>query len=62
MFRRGFAGDSHSDRFVAAMAADGLGTTIVSRAPDHQMGLYLIELDGAERRFHYWRQQSTTSR
>lgn len=54
--------DSHSDRFVAAMAADGLDTSIVSRDPDRQMGLYLIELDGAERRFHYWRQCSAAQR
>ena len=54
--------DSHSDRFVAAMAADGLDTTIVSRDPDRQMGLYLIELDGTERRFHYWRQCSAAQR
>ncbi|UJW87280.1 sugar kinase [Devosia sp. SL43] len=54
--------DSHSDRFVAAMAADGLDTNNVSRDPDRQMGLYLIELDGAERRFHYWRQGSAAQR
>lgn len=54
--------DSHSDRFVAAMAADGLDATTVSRDPDRQMGLYLIELDGAERRFHYWRQCSAAQR
>lgn len=50
--------DRLSDRFAAEMAADGLDLAGVSRDPDRAMGLYLIELDGAERSFHYWRDSS----
>ncbi|MBN2760081.1 MAG: sugar kinase, partial [Rhodobacteraceae bacterium] len=50
--------DSLSDAFVAEMAADGVSVQAVSRAPDRNMGLYLIALDGVERSFHYWRSQS----
>lgn len=50
--------DSLSDRFVAQMSADGLDIAGVSRDPYRQMGCYLIELEGAERSFHYWRRDS----
>jgi len=40
------------------MAADGLDVSGIARDKDREMGLYLIELDGAERSFHYWRQNS----
>ena len=40
------------------MAADGLDVSGVTRDPERSMGLYLIELDGVERSFHYWRQSS----
>lgn len=50
--------DSLSDAFVAEMAADGLDISGVTRDPERRMGLYLIELDGAERSFHYWRETS----
>jgi 2-dehydro-3-deoxygluconokinase len=51
-------GDSLSDSFVVRMAADGLATDGVSRDPVRPMGLYLIELNGVERSFHYWRDGS----
>lgn len=47
--------DSLSSSFVDEMISDGLDTTGVSRDPERIMGLYLIELDGVERSFHYWR-------
>ena len=50
--------DALSDGFVQELAADGLDTTGISRDPARTMGLYLIELDGVERRFHYWRDTS----
>jgi 2-dehydro-3-deoxygluconokinase len=50
--------DRLSDSFVDEMIADGLQVTGVSRDPARTMGLYLIELDGVERSFHYWRSVS----
>ena len=50
--------DALSDTFVAAMAADGMSLSGISRDPSRQMGLYMIELDGVERSFHYWRDTS----
>lgn len=54
--------DSLSDGFVQELAADGLDTAGISRDPARTMGLYLIELDGVERRFHYWRENSAARR
>ena len=50
--------DRLSDEFVDELGADGLVTSGISRDPERSMGLYLIELDGVERRFHYWRSAS----
>lgn len=50
--------DGFSERFIAEMQEDGLETSAVLRSPDHTMGLYLIELKGVERSFHYWRKDS----
>lgn len=50
--------DALSDAFIAAMAADGLSLSGISRDPSRHMGLYMIELDGVERSFHYWRETS----
>jgi 2-dehydro-3-deoxygluconokinase len=54
--------DKLSDAFVEELTADGLGTSGVSRDPERTMGLYLIELDGVERSFHYWRSVSAARR
>ena len=54
--------DSFSERFAAEMTADGLDTSGLLRDPERTMGLYLIELDGAERSFHYWRKDSAARR
>jgi 2-dehydro-3-deoxygluconokinase len=60
--RVGFAtrvgADKISDAFVAELAADGLDVSVITRDPQRNMGLYLIELDGVERSFHYWRDTS----
>lgn len=50
--------DALSDAFVAEMAADGMTLSGISRDLHRQMGLYMIQLDGAERSFHYWRETS----
>ena len=50
--------DRLSDAFVTDIAADGLNVAGISRDPLRTMGLYLIELDGVERGFHYWRSTS----
>lgn len=50
--------DRISDAFVAELAADGLDVSVITRDPQRNMGLYLIELDGVERSFHYWRDTS----
>lgn len=50
--------DTVSDAFVSELAADGLDVSGISRDDVRGMGLYLIELDGAERSFHYWRSSS----
>jgi 2-dehydro-3-deoxygluconokinase len=50
--------DSISESFVAQLHADGVDATHVGRDPNRNMGLYLIELDGVERHFHYWRSAS----
>lgn len=54
--------DRLSDRFLAEMAADGLDLAAVQRDPEREMGLYMIELEGTERSFHYWRQHSAARR
>ena len=50
--------DRISDAFVADLQADGLDVSVIGRDPARSMGLYLIELDGVERSFHYWRSTS----
>jgi 2-dehydro-3-deoxygluconokinase len=54
--------DTLSDGFVQELAADGLDIKGISRDPARTMGLYLIELDGVERRFHYWRENAAARR
>ncbi len=50
--------DAVSAAFLAEMARDGLAVAGVSRDPALRMGLYVIELEGVERSFHYWRDTS----
>lgn len=50
--------DALSEDFLKQLENDGLDTSAITRDPVRTMGLYLIELDGAERSFHYWRGES----
>lgn len=50
--------DAVSEAFLRDMAASGMSLAGVSRDPIRRMGLYMIELDGVERSFHYWRDTS----
>jgi 2-dehydro-3-deoxygluconokinase len=50
--------DVISDMFLTEMADDALVVAGVQRDPVRRMGLYLIQRDGVERSFHYWRETS----
>jgi 2-dehydro-3-deoxygluconokinase len=54
--------DAVSDSFIADVQADGLDSSVIGRDMQRTMGLYMIELDGVERSFHYWRDQSAARR
>ncbi|WP_281408527.1 sugar kinase [Rhizobium sp. P28RR-XV] len=53
--------DGLSGRFVEELRADGFDTAVISRDPTRTMGLYVTELDGVERSFHYWRKDSAAT-
>ncbi len=50
--------DSISDTFLEEIRSDGLKTNRIQKVSDRTMGLYMIELEGSERSFHYWRNNS----
>ena len=50
--------DAISDEFVAQCEQDGLDRAFLGRDPVRTMGLYVIDLNGVERSFQYWREQS----
>lgn len=51
--------DAFSDRLLASVRAEGLGTDAVTFSKDRNVGLYAIATDAAgERSFTYWRSQS----
>lgn len=50
--------DAVSDRMLRFFADAGIDTADVARRADRTVGLYLIELNGAERSFAYWRATS----
>ena len=50
--------DETSTAMLAFMSESGIDTTLVRRLKGRMPGLYLIHLDGAERRFSYWRDTS----
>lgn len=50
--------DALSDIFISQLQQDGIDTSGIRRIADRNMGLYLIELNDAERNFHYWRNHS----
>jgi 2-dehydro-3-deoxygluconokinase len=54
--------DSLSDGFVAFLNEGGIDAGAVARDASLTMGLYMIELDGAEQRFLYWRDNSAARR
>lgn len=54
--------DRFSQRFASEMVRDGLDVSGLMFSADHMMGLYMIELDGVERSFHYWRRDSAARR
>jgi 2-dehydro-3-deoxygluconokinase len=54
--------DALSNRLVELLVKSGIDASVVSRDPDRTLGLYLISLEGAERRFSYWRDQSAARR
>lgn len=47
--------DSISEAFSEDLKADGLDVSCIGRDAHRMMGLYMTELQGAERHFHYWR-------
>lgn len=55
--------DDFSDRLVALLDAEGIGTSLVGRLDDRLPGLYAISTDEqGERSFSYWREQSAARR
>jgi 2-dehydro-3-deoxygluconokinase len=54
--------DALSGRLVELLVKSGIDASAVSRDPERTLGLYLISLEGAERRFSYWRDQSAARR
>ena len=51
--------DTLSDEMVAGWAAEGVGTSRVSRLPGTLPGLYMIQTDDrGERRFFHWRESA----
>jgi 2-dehydro-3-deoxygluconokinase len=54
--------DALSSRLLAFLGEAGIDAGAISRDPERTLGLYLISLEGAERRFAYWREQSAARR
>jgi 2-dehydro-3-deoxygluconokinase len=54
--------DAVSNEFVAFVEGEGIGSDAISRDAESTMGLYTITLQGAERRFSYWRENSAARR
>jgi 2-dehydro-3-deoxygluconokinase len=54
--------DAFSHQLIAFLAESGVDGASISRDPKHSLGLYVISLDGAERSFSYWRENSAARR
>ena len=54
--------DAPSRDLVRFIDANGIATDEIRAIPNASPGLYLIELEGAERHFSYWRDQSAAKR
>lgn len=50
--------DPVSDQMIAFISGAGIDTTGIGRISDRRPGLYMIHLEGAERSFSYWRENS----
>lgn len=50
--------DPVSEQMIAFMSGVGIDTTGIGRIADRRPGLYMIHLEGAERSFSYWRENS----
>jgi 2-dehydro-3-deoxygluconokinase len=50
--------DAVSNEFVAFVEEAGIDSRAIFRDPERTLGLYTITLDGAERHFSYWRENS----
>ncbi|WP_339949243.1 sugar kinase [uncultured Albimonas sp.] len=50
--------DAPSDAMISAIGSAGVDTRFIQRRAGESIGLYMIALDGAERRFCYWRSAS----
>ncbi len=50
--------DAISKEFVAFVEASGIEANAIALDPNRTLGLYTITLDGSERRFSYWRENS----
>lgn len=54
--------DALSDEFASFLVTSGLTEEKVARDPERTLGLYTITLEGSERRFSYWRENSAARR
>jgi 2-dehydro-3-deoxygluconokinase len=54
--------DAISNEFVSFVEQAGIESDTISRDPERTLGLYTISLEGAERRFSYWRETSAARR
>jgi 2-dehydro-3-deoxygluconokinase len=54
--------DALSDEFINFVDEAGIDSSTIFRDPGRTLGLYTITLDGAERHFSYWRENSAARR
>jgi 2-dehydro-3-deoxygluconokinase len=54
--------DAVSNEFQNFVEHSGIAADSISRDPERTLGLYTISLEGAERRFSYWRENSAARR
>lgn len=54
----GVGSDALSDEMIRFVAGAGIDSSAIERIADRTVGLYLITLNGAERSFTYWRNDS----
>jgi len=54
--------DAISNEFAAFVEGAGIDPDAISRDSERTLGLYTITLEGAERRFSYWRENSAARR